>query len=76
MRSWDKLFFGAVGDGLLMEIPILGVGLMGEGSIGMFYVYFLGFDFIKFTIHSNVEVVPLWIFHMFPFLKYLLATLS
>eukprot|EP00253_Pinus_taeda_P001261 PITA_01261 len=57
----------------LMAIPILGVGLMGEASIGMFYVYFLGFDFIKFMVHSNVEVVPLWLFRMFPFLKYLLA---
>eukprot|EP01018_Ginkgo_biloba_P039719 Gb_32154 [translate_table: standard] len=59
-----------------MEIPILGVARMNEASIGMLYIYLLGFDFIKFMIHSNVEVVPLWLFSIFPFLKYLLITPS
>eukprot|EP01018_Ginkgo_biloba_P009437 Gb_16836 [translate_table: standard] len=59
-----------------MAVPILGVAFMTEASIGMFYVYLLGFDFIKLMIHSNVEVVPLWPFRIFPFLKYLLITPS
>lgn len=60
----------------LMGIPIFGVVLMGEGSVGMFFVYFLGFGFMKFMIHSNAEVVPLWFFRTFPPLKYLLVTPS
>ncbi|GLJ22128.1 hypothetical protein SUGI_0415300 [Cryptomeria japonica] len=60
----------------LMSIPIGAAAAMGEACIGMFYVYFLGFDFLKFMQHSNVEVVPLWLFNMFPFLKYLISTPS
>lgn len=60
----------------MMALPLIGVYLFGHPSIGMFYIYILGYDFLKMMIHSNVEVVPLWPFQLVPALKYFLITPS
>ncbi|OVA15729.1 Fatty acid hydroxylase [Macleaya cordata] len=60
--------------GLIIGIPTLGVSLVGYGSVVMIYGYILIFDSLRCLGHSNVEVVPHWIFRIFPFLRYLLYT--
>lgn len=60
----------------VMALPLVGVMAAGVGSLALFYVYVLGFDFMRFMIHSNVEVVPLWPFRSFPFLRFLMITPS
>lgn len=58
----------------LMAIPFVVVFYLGLPSIGMFYMYILGYDFLKTMIHSNVEVMPLWPYQLFPLFKYFLIT--
>lgn len=60
----------------LMVLPLVGVWAVGMLSLGIIYTYVLGFDFMRFMIHSNVEVVPLGLFEHFPFLRFLLITPS
>ncbi|KAI3996586.1 hypothetical protein MKX01_009418 [Papaver californicum] len=60
--------------GSFIGIPTLGVSLIGYGSAGMIYGYVLVFDFLRCMGHSNIEVVPNWIFRIFPFLRYLIYT--
>ncbi|MCO5570047.1 hypothetical protein L7F22_023761 [Adiantum nelumboides] len=60
----------------VMALPLAGVVAGGVASIGLLYAYVLGFDFIRYMIHSNVEVVPLWPFEQLPYLHYLLVTPS
>lgn len=59
---------------LLMGLPLLGACFMGAGSIGLFYVYVLLFDFLRCMGHSNVEVFPSGFFETFPLFRYLIYT--
>ncbi|KAI0511223.1 hypothetical protein KFK09_011848 [Dendrobium nobile] len=59
---------------LLMGLPLLGACFMGSGSIGLFYVYVLLFDFLRCMGHSNVEVFPSGFFETFPLFRYLIYT--
>lgn len=60
----------------VMALPLAGVMAAGVTSLGILYVYVLGFDFVRMMIHSNVEVVPVWPFELLPFLRYLFITPS
>lgn len=60
----------------VMALPLVGVMAAGVASLAIFYLYVLGFDFMRFLIHSNVEVVPLWPFQCFSFLRFLFITPS
>ncbi|CAA6670277.1 unnamed protein product [Spirodela intermedia] len=55
----------------VMGAPLVGAFLAGHGSITLIYGYVLGFDFLRCMLHSNVEVLPHWLFEGLPFLKYL-----
>ncbi|XP_020578577.1 protein ECERIFERUM 3-like isoform X2 [Phalaenopsis equestris] len=59
---------------LVMGLPLIGASLMGAGSVGLFYVYVLLFDFLRCMGHSNVEVFPSGFFEAFPVLRYLIYT--
>ncbi|KAF8400443.1 hypothetical protein HHK36_013741 [Tetracentron sinense] len=59
---------------VVIGVPILGASLIGSGSISMIYIYVLIFDFLRCLGHSNVEIVPHFLFETFPFLRYLLYT--
>ncbi|KAF6162814.1 hypothetical protein GIB67_029083 [Kingdonia uniflora] len=61
---------------MIIGIPILGVTVMGLGSLSVIYGYVMIFDFLRCLGHSNVEVVPYGIFQLLPFLRYLLYTPS
>mmetsp|Transcript_30914 Transcript_30914/g.100644 ORF Transcript_30914/g.100644 Transcript_30914/m.100644 type:complete len:632 (+) Transcript_30914:219-2114(+) len=60
-------------------IPLVGTWLaaasgQGGASIGMFYVYLLGFDVMNAIGHCNFEFFPLFLFKALPWLKYLVYT--
>ncbi|KAL2632944.1 hypothetical protein R1flu_004423 [Riccia fluitans] len=57
-------------------IPLLGTWLLGGASIGMFYFYWLWFDFMNALGHCNWELIPTWVFKALPPLKYLIYTPS
>ncbi|KAF9613163.1 hypothetical protein IFM89_005934 [Coptis chinensis] len=59
---------------VVIGIPILGTTMLGFGSATFIYCYLLTFDFLRCLGHSNVEVVPHWIFESLSFLKYLIYT--
>ncbi|KAH0458983.1 hypothetical protein IEQ34_011797 [Dendrobium chrysotoxum] len=59
---------------LVMGLPLIGAGLMGAGSVGLFYVYVLLFDFLRCMGHSNVEIFPSGFFEAVPLLRYLIYT--
>ncbi|KAI5072761.1 hypothetical protein GOP47_0013122 [Adiantum capillus-veneris] len=61
---------------VVMALPLGGAIASGHASVGLLYAYVLGFDFIRYMIHSNVEVMPLWPFEQLPLLRYLLITPS
>ncbi|KAH9298094.1 hypothetical protein KI387_029776, partial [Taxus chinensis] len=55
-------------------IPVLGTSRLRGGSIMMIYLYILSFEFLRCMAHSNVEVLPAFIFRTFPFLKLFIYT--
>ncbi|XP_024387740.1 very-long-chain aldehyde decarbonylase GL1-1 [Physcomitrium patens] len=55
-------------------LPFLGTWALGGASIGMFYFYWLFFDFMNAIGHCNFEFFPTWMFRVFPPLKYLVYT--
>ncbi|KAL7586819.1 hypothetical protein Lser_V15G38053 [Lactuca serriola] len=65
-------------EGLLVTtvigVPVLICCLLGFGSKTVIYGYVFVFDFLCCFGHSNVEIMPHWIFDDFPFFKYLLYT--
>eukprot|EP00249_Psilotum_nudum_P001331 c13772_g1_i1 orf=965-2224(-) len=61
---------------VVMAVPLLGICLLGTGSIGMLYVYLLVFDSLRDLGHCNVEIIPSWPFRIFPPLKYFIYTPS
>nr|XP_043637396.1 very-long-chain aldehyde decarbonylase CER3-like [Erigeron canadensis] len=59
---------------VIIGVPIAGTTLIGHGSLIMFYGYVLIFDFLRCMGHSNVEIVPRYIFDNLPILKYVIYT--
>lgn len=59
---------------VIIGVPIIGSFLNGHGSLSLIYVYVLGFDLMRCLGHSNVEILPNWIFETIPFLKYIVYT--
>lgn len=59
---------------LVMALPLAGIIAGKAASLGLFYAYVLSFDFMRFMIHSNVEVIPLSPFKKLPLLRYILIT--
>ncbi|KAM0026161.1 putative fatty acid hydroxylase, NAD(P)-binding domain superfamily [Helianthus debilis subsp. tardiflorus] len=60
----------------VLGLPILGCSLSGYGSKTIIFGYVLVFDLLRCFGHSNVEIMPHWIFDRFPILKYILYTPS
>ncbi|GJZ71138.1 eceriferum 3-like protein [Tanacetum coccineum] len=58
----------------VIGLPIIGCCLSGYGSKSVIYGYIFVFDFLRCLGHSNVEIIPSWIFDYFPFFRYLLYT--
>lgn len=58
----------------VIGLPILGCILSGYGSKTIIYGYVFVFDVLRCLGHSNVEIVPHWIFDYFPFFRFLLYT--
>ncbi|XP_074264235.1 very-long-chain aldehyde decarbonylase CER1-like [Silene latifolia] len=61
---------------VLFAIPVLTVILTGLGSIVALALYLTYIDFMNNMAHCNFEVVPKWVFTLFPPLKYLMLTPS
>ncbi|KAK1434765.1 hypothetical protein QVD17_00516 [Tagetes erecta] len=58
----------------VIGLPILGCGLFGCGSKIVIYGYVIVFDFLRCFGHSNVEIMPHWVFDYFPRFKFILYT--
>ncbi|KAI3694733.1 hypothetical protein L1987_77703 [Smallanthus sonchifolius] len=58
----------------VIGLPILGCSLFGYGSKTVIYGYVLVFDFLRCFGHSNVEIMPHWVFDYFPLFKFVLYT--
>ncbi|KAK4373839.1 hypothetical protein RND71_004516 [Anisodus tanguticus] len=61
---------------VLFTIPAFVTEFTGTTSIASFVVYTIYIDFMNNLGHCNFELVPKWIFSMFPSLKYLMYTPS
>ncbi|KAF3341124.1 protein ECERIFERUM 1-like isoform X2 [Carex littledalei] len=61
---------------LLFAIPIIPSILCGDGSIVGVCGYLIYVDFMNYMGHCNFEMVPNWLFRIFPPLKYLMYTPS
>ncbi|KAH9627501.1 hypothetical protein KSS87_006192 [Heliosperma pusillum] len=59
---------------VLFAIPVLTVILTGLGSIAALALYLTYIDLMNSMGHCNFEVVPKWVFTLFPPLKYLMYT--
>ncbi|KAL3512011.1 hypothetical protein ACH5RR_024728 [Cinchona calisaya] len=59
---------------IVLGVPTLGTSFIGYGSISMMYSYILLFDILRCLGHSNVEVIPHYLFETVPLLKYLICT--
>ncbi|KAJ4784389.1 Fatty acid hydroxylase superfamily [Rhynchospora pubera] len=60
----------------LFAIPLLGSLFTGTASILTYFFYISYIDFMNNMGHCNFELVPTWLFHAFPPLKYLMYTPS
>lgn len=60
----------------LFAIPLLATVFTGTASILNFLFYLVYIDFMNNMGHCNFELVPDWLFHAFPPLKYLMYTPS
>ncbi|KAG8071476.1 hypothetical protein GUJ93_ZPchr0006g44236 [Zizania palustris] len=61
---------------ILFAIPILSTIYMGNASAMAIVVYIAFIDFMNNMGHCNFELVPRWLFQVFPPLKYLMYTPS
>ncbi|XP_043704278.1 very-long-chain aldehyde decarbonylase GL1-5-like [Telopea speciosissima] len=61
---------------LLFVIPMLSILFTGTASVGVMVGYVTYIDFMNYMGHCNFELVPKWVFNIFPFLKYLMYTPS
>ncbi|KAJ8646189.1 hypothetical protein MRB53_007937 [Persea americana] len=59
---------------LLFSIPMLTMAFTGTASVIMVLGYFTYIDFMNNWGHCNFELVPKWLFTIFPFLKYIMYT--
>nr|XP_009794771.1 PREDICTED: protein ECERIFERUM 1-like [Nicotiana sylvestris] len=60
----------------LFVIPGVTTFFTGTASIAAFGVYITYVDFMNNMGHCNFELIPKWMFSMFPPLKYLIYTPS
>ncbi|XP_019053089.1 PREDICTED: protein ECERIFERUM 1-like isoform X1 [Nelumbo nucifera] len=60
----------------LFSIPMVVTLFNGTASIASLLLYITYVDFMNNLGHCNFEVVPKWIFDIFPFVKYLMYTPS
>ncbi|KAL8195436.1 hypothetical protein R6Q57_025839 [Mikania cordata] len=65
----EELFVMAI-----IGLPIIGCCLSGYGSKSVIYGYVLVVDFLRCFGHSNVEIMPHWIFDNVPLFKFILYT--
>ncbi|VFQ75831.1 unnamed protein product [Cuscuta campestris] len=61
---------------ILFAIPLLSIIQTGTGSTAAFVFYILYIDFMNNLGHCNFELVPTWLFSLFPPLKYMMYTPS
>lgn len=61
---------------ILFAIPLLTTIGTGTGSVAAFAFYVLYIDFMNNLGHCNFELVPSWLFSVFPPLKYMMYTPS
>ncbi|BAT96902.1 Protein ECERIFERUM 1 [Vigna angularis] len=61
---------------VLFAMPMLTLVFTNTASVGAMVVYVTYIDFMNNMGHSNFEVVPKWLFDIFPPLKYLIYTSS
>jgi aldehyde decarbonylase len=61
---------------MLFAIPLLTTLLTGTASIASFVGYVTYIDFMNNLGHCNYELIPKWVFSIFPPLKYLMYTPS
>ncbi|KAK9911246.1 hypothetical protein M0R45_035167 [Rubus argutus] len=61
---------------ILFAIPMVIIALTGTASIASYAVYVTYIDFMNNMGHCNFELIPNWIFSLFPPLKYLMYTPS
>ncbi|KAJ7947313.1 Protein ECERIFERUM 1-like [Quillaja saponaria] len=60
----------------LFAIPMLTMVFTGTGSVTAFAIYVTYIDFMNNMGHCNFEIIPKWLFSIFPPLKYLIYTPS
>jgi len=60
----------------LFAIPMLSTIYIGNASVLGFVLYIAYIDFMNNMGHCNFELVPKWVFQVFPPLKYLMYTPS
>ncbi|WOK95389.1 protein ECERIFERUM 1-like [Canna indica] len=61
---------------MLFAIPLVTTAVTRTGSIAAFVGYLTYIDFMNYMGHCNFEMVPKWLFSIFPPLKYLMYTPS
>nr|DAD33731.1 TPA_asm: hypothetical protein HUJ06_012582 [Nelumbo nucifera] len=61
---------------VLFSIPMLVTMFNGTASVASMLLYITYVDFMNNLGHCNFEVVPKWLFNIFPFLKYFMYTPS
>ena len=61
---------------VLFAIPLMTMAFTGTGSIAAAVGYLMYIDFMNYMGHCNFELVPKWLFDIFPPLKYLMYTPS
>ncbi|WCJ23081.1 Very-long-chain aldehyde decarbonylase GL1-5 [Euphorbia peplus] len=61
---------------ILFAIPVLTTLLTGTASIFSFIIYVTFIDFMNNLGHCNFEIIPKWLFIVFPPLKYIIYTPS
>lgn len=61
---------------ILFAIPLVTMPLTGTGSIGAYLIYITYIDLMNNMGHCNFELIPNWVFSIFPPLKYFMYTPS
>ncbi|KAM5554409.1 very-long-chain aldehyde decarbonylase CER1 [Rosa sericea] len=61
---------------ILFAIPMVTMAFTGTGSVGSYLIYVTYIDLMNNMGHCNFELIPNWIFSIFPPLKYLMYTPS
>ncbi|KAL6130486.1 hypothetical protein ACLB2K_068865 [Fragaria x ananassa] len=61
---------------ILFAIPQVTIALTGTGSVASYLIYLTYIDLMNNMGHCNFELIPNWIFSIFPPLKYFMYTPS